>query len=64
MNLRLIRWGVEGDHVHIFLSVPPKDSLAKIVEVLKGISPKEVFEEFPELDKELWAGSFGVMGVL
>ena len=50
--------GIEVDHVHIFLSAPPKYAPAKIVEVLKSISSKEVFKEFPELEKELWAGEF------
>jgi putative transposase len=50
--------GIEVDHVHIFHSAPPKYSSAKIVEVLKSISSKEVFKEFPELEKELWAGEF------
>jgi putative transposase len=50
--------GIEVDHVHIFLLAPPKYSPAKIVEVLKSISSREVFKEFPGLEKELWAGEF------
>lgn len=49
---------VMNDHVHIFLSAPPKYSLAKIVEVLKSISSKVAFEEFPWLRKHLWVGEF------
>jgi putative transposase len=50
--------GVEEDHVHIFLSAPPKYSAAKIVEVLKSISSRKVFEEYPGLEKEVWGGEF------
>jgi putative transposase len=50
--------GIEVDHVHIFLSALPKYSPAKIVEVLKSISSKEIFKEFPGLEKELWGGEF------
>ena len=50
--------GIEVDHVHIFVSAPPKYSAAKVVEVLKSISSKEVFKEFPGLERELWAGEF------
>jgi putative transposase len=49
---------VMSDHVHIFLSAPPRYSPAKIVEGLKSVSAKKVFEEFPWLEKDLWAGEF------
>ena len=47
---------VARDHVHIFLSFPPRYSIAHVVGVLKSISAAEVFEEFPEVKKELWGG--------
>lgn len=50
--------GVEVDHVHIFFSALPKYSPAKIVEVLKSLSSRVVFEEFPGLKRELWPGEF------
>ena len=40
------------------LSAPPRYYKAKIVEVLKSISSRKVLAEFPELEKELWAGEF------
>ena len=49
---------VAKDHVHIFLSAPPKYSISKIVGILKSISASKIFEEFPEVKKELWGGEF------
>jgi putative transposase len=46
------------DHVHIFLSFPPRYSIAKIVGMLKSVSASELFEEFPKIKKELWGGEF------
>ena len=48
--------GVEEDHVHIFLEVPPKYSPKQVVQILKSISAREVFEKFPRLRRQLWAG--------
>ncbi|NSG53056.1 IS200/IS605 family transposase, partial [Blautia wexlerae] len=38
----------EGDHVHCFVSAPPKLSITAIVKYLKGISGRKLFERFPE----------------
>ena len=42
------------DHVHLFLSAPPRYSPAQIVQILKSISAREVFERYPSLRKVLW----------
>jgi putative transposase len=46
---------VAVDHVPIFLDFPPRYSIAKVVGILKSVSASQVFEEFPQLRKQLWA---------
>jgi len=47
---------VMEDHVHVFVEVPPRYSPAQVVQIMKSISAREVFRQFPELRKQLWAG--------
>ncbi len=46
----------EGDHVHCFVSAPPKLSITAIVKYLKGITGRKLFERFPEIRNQLWKG--------
>jgi putative transposase len=45
-----------GDHVHVFVFAPPRICIPKMVSVLKCVSAKLLFEEFPELRLQLWRG--------
>ena len=49
---------VAPDHVHIFLTFPPRYSIARVVGMLKSISASVIFKEHPEVKKELWGGEF------
>ena len=49
---------MDKDHVHIFLSFPPRYSIARVVGMLKSISAKVIFKEHPEVKEELWDGEF------
>ena len=49
---------VKDDHVHLFLSAPPRYSPARIVQIIKSISGKMVFKGFPEVREQLWGGEF------
>jgi putative transposase len=49
---------VVPDHVHNFLGFPTRYSIAKAAGMLKSISAREVFDEFPEVKKELWGREF------
>ena len=46
----------ERDHVHCFVSAPPKLSITNIVKYLKGISGRKLFERFPGIKEKLWKG--------
>ena len=46
----------EDDHVHCFVTAPPKLSPTLIVKYLKGISGNTLLKEFPELRHSLWRG--------
>ena len=49
---------VVEDHVHLFVSFPPRYSIANVVGKLKSISASVIFREFPEVKKQLWGGEF------
>ena len=49
---------VAKDHVHIFLSFPPRYSISKVVGILKSIGGSVIFQEHSEVKKELWGGEF------
>jgi len=55
-EFRIDTMEVMEDHVHVFVEVPPRYSPARVVQVMKSISAREVFSKFPELRKQLWAG--------
>ena len=49
---------IAKDHVHIFLSFPPRYSISKAVGILKSISGSVIFQEHSEVKKKLWGGEF------
>ncbi len=57
-EFRIDTMEVMEDHVHIFLEAPPRYSPARVVQILKSVSAREVFKRFAKLKKQLWAGEF------
>ena len=55
-EFRIDTMEVMEDHVHVFVEVPPRYSPARVVQVMKSISAREVFRKFPDLRNQLWAG--------
>ena len=50
--------GMEEDHVHIIVGAAPRYSPSRIMQIVKSISAKEIFKEFPEIKEILWGGEF------
>lgn len=48
---------VQPDHVHLFLSAPPKVSPSQIAHTLKGATARSVFQSFPDVKQQLWGGA-------
>ena len=49
---------IAQDHIRIFLSFPPRYSISRVVGMLKSISARVIFEEHPEVKRDLWGGEF------
>lgn len=46
----------EGDHIHVFVSAPPKFSITVLMLWLKGITGRHILMRFPEIKERLWKG--------
>ncbi len=44
------------DHVHILIEAPPAYSPLHIVQVMKSISARELYNKFPKMKKQMWSG--------
>jgi putative transposase len=50
------------DHVHMLLTAPPRIAPAQAVQILKSVSTKLLFQEFPWLKQYYWGGEIWVGG--
>jgi putative transposase len=53
---------VHPDHVHLFVSCPPRDAPAKVMNVIKSITARELYAEFPRLRRTHWGGKLWADG--
>ncbi|EEE35191.1 hypothetical protein RKLH11_3867 [Rhodobacteraceae bacterium KLH11] len=54
----ILRGVLSSDHVHMFVSVPPKIAISDLVRRMKGRSSHKVQREFPELRRRFWGRRF------
>jgi putative transposase len=51
---QIIRGTIGSNHVHIYVSLPPYQSISKYVQLMKGKSSRKIQQEFPEIRKRYW----------
>ena len=53
---------IQEDHVHLIIQTNPTDSVAEVVQRLKGGTSRVIRKEYPELEEFLWGDSFWADG--
>jgi putative transposase len=48
--------GSDGDHVHLFVGAEPKYSPSKVMQIIKSITARQIFKQYPGIKKQLWGG--------
>ena len=54
LDVDIIEGAIASDHVHMYVSVPPKYSPSHVMKILKGKSAEYLRRGFPELAKKYW----------
>lgn len=57
-GVEIIHGVLSSDHVHMFVSVPPKLAISDLMRLMKGRSSHKVQREFPILKKRYWGRHF------
>ncbi len=53
-DVEILKGHVSGDHIHLFVSVPPHLSVSKLMQMLKGKTSRKMLFEFKTLEKQFW----------
>jgi putative transposase len=51
-----------SDHVHMSISAPPRIAPSRMAQILKSVSTKLLFQEFPWLRNHYWGGEIWAQG--
>lgn len=57
-ELRFLEIGLDRDHAHFLIQAVPSYSPSRVVQIVKSVIAREVFEQTPEVKQKLWGGAF------
>ena len=55
-EIKFLEIGAEKDHVHFLVQSVPSYSPASVVQKIKSLTARKIFESCPEVKKALWGG--------
>ena len=61
-EIKFLEIGTDKDHVHFLIQSVPTYSAKKIIQTVKSITAREIFEREPEVKKKLWGGELWTDG--
>jgi len=61
-EMTFIEIETDQDHVHFLIQSVPLMSPIRIIQTVKSITAKEIFNLHPEVKKKLWGGEFWTKG--
>ncbi len=57
-EIRFLEIGTDKDHVHFLIQSVPMYGAKKIIQVVKSITARKIFQDCPEVKEQLWGGEF------
>ena len=61
-DIRIESGSMSPDHIHLLLSIPPKLSISKTVQYIKGKTSRQLQHEFGHIRKRYWGQHFWARG--
>ena len=58
LDVDIISGVLSADHIHVFVSIPPKLSVSYVMQRIKGRTSRKIQMEFPVLRKRYWGRRF------
>lgn len=53
-EVEILSGSVSKEHIHVFVSIPPKVTISRLVQRMKGFSSYKLMSEFKHLEKAFW----------
>jgi putative transposase len=61
-DIDVLEMELREEHIHLLVSFPPSRSIGEVVRIIKSLSGRGLFREFPSLKRRLWGGEIWADG--